>query len=132
MDARKYKVLVVDDDPDIREIVAAFLVAEGHHCDLAKDGVEALDKTNTGRFDAMITDFSMPRMNGVALASELLKQNSSFPVIIMTGSIDEVTTSKIASVGVRDFLYKPFSMTELGERFERMMRNHEAMQASAS
>ena len=131
MDTRRYKVLVVDDDPDIREIVASFLASEGHDCDLAKDGAEALDKTNAGRFDAIITDFSMPRMNGVALASELLKQNRSFPVIIMTGSIDEGTTEKIVSAGVSDLLYKPFSMSELGARFERMMRKHEALQASA-
>lgn len=129
MHDRKYKVLVVDDDPDIREIVASFLSSEGHLCHIAKDGAEALDKTHNDHFDALITDFRMPRMNGITLAGELLKRNKSFPVIIMTGSIDEVIAESIVSVGVSDFLYKPFTMVELGARFIRMMRNHEALQS---
>ena len=129
MNARKYKILVVDDDPDIREIVVSFLSSEGHLCHVAKDGAEALDKTHNDHFDALITDFRMPRMNGIALAGAVLKRDRSFPVIIMTGSIDEVTAESIVSAGVSDFLYKPFTMVELGARFMRMMRNHEPTQS---
>jgi len=76
MNARKYKILVVDDDPDIREIVVSFLSSEGHLCHVAKDGAEALDKTHNDHFDALITDFRMPRMNGIALAGAVLKTRS--------------------------------------------------------
>lgn len=127
---RKYKVLVVDDDPDIRELVSSFLSSEGHVCDVAKDGVEALEKTSRNQFDALITDFRMPRMNGLMLTGEVLKRNRSFPVIIMTGSINEATAESIISAGAKDFLYKPFTMVELGARFTRMMRRDETTLAS--
>jgi DNA-binding response OmpR family regulator len=130
MNDKKYKILVVDDDPDIREIVASFLSLEGHLCHVAKDGAEARDKTHNDHFDALITDFRMPRMNGITLAGEILKHDKSFPVIIMTGSIDEVSAESIVSVGASDFLYKPFTIVELGARFTRMMRIHESIQSS--
>lgn len=130
MYARKYKVLVVDDDPDIRELVSSFLSSEGHSCDVARDGAEALDKAHNNQFDAMITDFRMPRMNGLTLTGEVLKRDRAFPVLIMTGSIDEDTAESIISIGASDFLYKPFTMVELGARFAWMMRTHEDMQSS--
>ncbi|HMK60883.1 MAG TPA: response regulator [Dissulfurispiraceae bacterium] len=124
---RQYKVLIVDDDPDIRDLVAQFLSLEGHCCEMAEDGAQALDKAFNGQFDAMITDIRMPRMNGLKLADELLKNNRSFPVMIMTGEMDEATAKHIFSAGVKDFIYKPFSMVELGVRFTRMMRVNESL-----
>ncbi|HMK57365.1 MAG TPA: response regulator [Dissulfurispiraceae bacterium] len=132
MSTRKYKVLVVDDDPDIRDLVSQFLSLEGHFCEMAGDGAEALNKATNGQFDALITDIRMPRMNGLKLADEVLKGNNSLPVMIMTGEMDEVTAERIFSAGAKDFIYKPFSMVELGVRFARMMRENESVQTFIS
>jgi CheY-like chemotaxis protein len=126
MATRKYKVLVVDDDRDIRELVASFLSSEGHICQQAEDGVDALDKMREDQFDALITDIRMPRMNGILLTREILKHNETFPVLLMTGFADDTTDESVLSADVSNFLRKPFKPIDLVDKFTRMMHNQES------
>ena len=81
----KYKVLVVDDEEPLRNMVVAFLSREGHQCVTASNGVEALNKIHEDNVDAVITDIVMPQMNGIALTRELLRVYSKLPVILLEG-----------------------------------------------
>ncbi len=121
-----YKVLVVDDDESIRNLMVTLLAQKGYHCETATDGVEALDKISKTEFDAVVTDIVMPGMDGISLTQELLKRNQSLPVMTVTGYADEYSAETAMSSGAREFIKKPFSTAEFIIRFDKMMREHRA------
>jgi DNA-binding NtrC family response regulator len=125
MKTRKYKVLIVDDEPAMRDIIATLLSSDGHLCYTASDGIEALKRTEREYFDAVITDVVMPHMDGITLTKELLKRNPSLAVAVMTGFSNQYTAEDVAAVGASDFLNKPFAIDEFSARFVEMMREHE-------
>jgi len=122
--ASQYKVLVVDDEEPLKNVVAAFLSREGHQCETASNGTEALMKIRQSKFDAVITDIVMPQMNGIALTKELLSLYPKLPVMVMTGHSKEYPTELAMMAGARDFIEKPFSFNEFILRFNKMMRDH--------
>ena len=128
MESETYKVLVVDDEQGIREVICSTLSQRGHVCDQAADGQEALEKFSHEKYDAAVIDFSMPKMNGIVLMREILKIKPEFPIMIMTGfkdaqfegtSIDE----KAVAAGATDFLEKPFTIEGFWLRFYKMIEN---------
>jgi CheY-like chemotaxis protein len=125
MKTRKYKVLIVDDEPAMRDILATLLSSDGHLCYTASDGIEALNRTEREYFDAVITDVVMPNMDGITLTRELLKRNPSIAVAVMTGFSNQYSAEDVTAVGASDFLNKPFAIGELCVRFSEMMRDHE-------
>jgi len=132
MEPGTYKVLVVDDEEGVREIVCSVLRQRGNICDQASDGQEALEKLSREKYDAAVIDFSMPKMNGIVLMREILKSNPNFPVMIMTGFKDaqfegQPIDEKAVSDGAIDFLEKPFSIEGFWLRFYKMMENSKIM-----
>lgn len=119
-----YTVLIVDDDEEIKKIVSKFLTAEGHTCETASDGDEALDKAGKSDFDVVISDIKLPGIDGIVLTRELLKQHPGLQVMVMTGFADEYSEEEAIRAGAHDFIRKPFSLTELSSRFHKMMRDH--------
>jgi diguanylate cyclase (GGDEF)-like protein len=124
--ASHYKVLVVDDDESIRNLMVALLTQKGHHCETATNGLEALDRISKNGFDAVITDIVMPEMDGISLTEELLKRYHSLPVMTVTGYTEEYSAETAMASGAREFIRKPFSTTEFMLRFDKMMREHRA------
>ena len=122
---RRYNVLVVDDEEGARKMLGTLLSHSGHHCIQAVDGADALDKTMTNRFDAIITDIVMPKMDGITLTKELLRRTPKLPVMVMTGRDNEFSSITAIAAGAREFIKKPFSLTEFGTRFEKMMGDYE-------
>ena len=121
----RYKVLVVDDEEDVRKLLVNLLSKRGHQCLQAMDGADALGKAITIGFDVVITDIVMPKMSGIALAKELLKRNPNLPIMAMTGHNSEFATVTAMASGAREFIKKPFSLTEFNTRFDKMMSDHE-------
>ena len=80
------RVLVVDDAPLIREIIARTLRTAGHTIDTATDGQEALAKFREGKWDLVITDLFMPHMNGEELAAAIRAEAPGVPVVLLTGT----------------------------------------------
>jgi len=102
------RVLVVDDVAPVREAIAGLLVQDGFAVTTAIDGADALDQLVDGeRFDLVLSDIVMPRLDGHALARELATRRPGLPVILMTGYTDRLD----AGVGIR--LDKPFSREQL-------------------
>jgi diguanylate cyclase (GGDEF)-like protein len=124
-----YKILVVDDQETVRELIATLLFNYGHHCETAKDGIEALEKIAQGSFDAVVTDVVMPHMDGVALTRELVKLNSDLPIMVMTGQDHEDYAESAIAAGAWEFINKSFSYRELILRFNKMMLDHREKQA---
>ncbi len=120
----KYKILVVDDEESLRNMIVAFLSRNGHQCATAGNGIEALAKARQYKFDAVITDIVMPQMNGIALTKEVLSLYPKLPVMIMTGHSKEYPTELAMQAGARDFIGKPFSYDEFMLRFNKMMSDY--------
>jgi DNA-binding NtrC family response regulator len=122
----KYRVLVVDDEEGVRKLIVTLLTKQGHQCLQAADGVDALEKVRANEIDAVITDVVMPRMDGVSLTKELSKLAPRLPIIVMTGYSNEFSSITAMSAGAREFIKKPFSITEFTLRFQNMMSHHES------
>lgn len=113
---RKKTVLVADDDQSIRE---QLLMALEHSFEvlLAADGVEALGcyERNAERISALITDWQMPRMDGVELTLRLRHLNPHLPVIMMTGAFERAEFTRLGVLTNFTLLWKPFDLEELSE-----------------
>ena len=122
MESIKYGVLVVDDEEPIRNLVVTFLTRLGHWCVKATDGVDALVKMKKNKIDAIITDIKMPKMDGIKLTEEILKQYPGLPIMVMTGFAEENTAESAISAGAWEFIQKPFSAEELTIRLNKMVK----------
>lgn len=127
MKSSHYRILIVDDEKSIRDLLVQFLSSSGHKCATAGNGTEALDRLDQDRFDALITDVVMPEMDGITLTQEISKRYPSLPVMVVTGFSDEYSAQKAISAGAREFIKKPFSMVEFSLRLNKMMRDHEIL-----
>lgn len=108
----KQKVLIVDDDPQIRGLLQAFLEDEDFFVETATDGLNALEICNAHHFDAVLTDLSMPRMNGLMLL-QILFQREIRPAAIAL-SADSYLLQQAARMGV-SILSKPFDLDDVLE-----------------
>jgi CheY-like chemotaxis protein len=100
-------VLVVDDEPAIREVIATLLEDEGYLVRHAKDGLEALDAINGNRIDLIVSDVVMPRLDGASLVRKLRRRGHLTPVVLMSAVYADVDLP-----GVR-FVPKPFEIDRL-------------------
>jgi DNA-binding response OmpR family regulator len=122
-----YRILIVDDEQSIRNLLIQFLSASGYECATASNGTEALDRLGQNKFDAVITDVVMPVMDGITLTREISQKYLNIPVMVMTGLSDEYSAQKTISEGAREFIKKPFSIAEFLLRLNKMMRDHEIL-----
>jgi signal transduction histidine kinase/ActR/RegA family two-component response regulator len=107
------RVLVVDDEPIVRELVCTYLQGVVSKIEVAADGREGLDKFRNGRFDVVLTDRCMPRMNGDQLACEIKLQAPAMPIIMLTGFGDFMNAKAERPQGVDVVLNKPVKLLEL-------------------
>ena len=106
------KLLVVDDDQQIREIISHFLTIQGYHVAQADNGTQALKKCFKENFDVVVTDFQMPGMNGLSLTHRIHSVVPETPVIVMSGD-GSIGKNKALRFGATDFIQKPFVIQEL-------------------
>ncbi len=119
-----YKVLIIDDDEMIRNLLVSLFSKYGHNCETAQDGIEALEIIKKNSFDSAVIDITMPLMDGITLTKELVNLYPSLPVMIMTGHAEEHSAGSAIAAGAQEFIKKPFSIDELILRFEKMMRDN--------
>jgi DNA-binding response OmpR family regulator len=110
---RRYRILVVDDDPDARDIVAAALVETGYAVDVASDGFEAVAKLQGVVPDLVLTDLMMPGMHGVDLAQWIRTYKAGLPVIVLTGRETYGLRTDAEAYGAIACLVKPVNLEEL-------------------
>jgi CheY-like chemotaxis protein len=110
---RLLKILVVDDQPVLCELLAECLSTDGHHVTTAEDPRKALDLFRTGSFDLVITDHAMEGLTGAELATEIKKLAPSIPVLLLTGYRDLGSEGDINCGGADVVLGKPISHIEL-------------------
>lgn len=117
------KILIVDDNPEIREIIEILLNGEDFHTIQAKDGVEALKMLKNQAFDLIILDIMMPHMNGYQTCLEIRKQSNA-PILFLSARTKESDKTLGFSSGGDDYLAKPFSYSELISRVKALIRRY--------
>jgi two-component system, OmpR family, response regulator len=120
------RILLVDDEQSIQTLLSYPLRKDGYHVTSALDGSEALRRFEEGRFDLVILDLMLPRMNGVDVCRQL-RSRSQVPIIMLTAKGSE--TDKVAGleVGADDYITKPFSMREFRSRVKAALRRSRMM-----
>ncbi|HCF61358.1 MAG TPA: DNA-binding response regulator, partial [Myxococcales bacterium] len=102
------KALVVDDEPNLRRVLAAMLKREGYEVTVAEDGVQALAELRKNGADVVVTDQVMPKMDGISLLKAVLADFPEVPVIMITahGTVDSAVEA--IKLGAFDYITKPF------------------------
>jgi len=117
------KILIVDDDPHIRELVTVFLKREGFDVQEAGDGVQALSTLDSVKIDLAIIDVMMPNMDGWELCQEL-KATFDMPVLMLTARGETSQKLKGFQLGTDDYLVKPFEPLEMVARVKALLKRY--------
>ena len=118
------KILVVDDEAEIRSLLAAVLQSKGYEVVTAADGAAALQAVPRERPAVILMDLSMPRMNGMDALPEIKRLDAEVPVIICTAHADLATAVRAMKLGAYDYLTKPFDVELLILTLERAVERH--------
>jgi DNA-binding response OmpR family regulator len=128
-------VLVVEDDVDIGRLVTLQLAELGCECKLVDDGITALGEAQAGRYDLVVLDVMLPRMDGLEICRRLRAGERYTPVLMLTAKSSELDRVLGLELGADDYLTKPFSMPELAARVKNILRRaqrHAAQQEAAA
>ena len=117
-------VLVVEDEPDIRNLIVHHLVREGFRCRTATTGAEALQRVRTATPDLVVLDLMLPEMDGFEVCRRLRSAaaTAAIPIIMLTAKADEVDRIVGLEMGADDYVAKPFSPKELVARVRAVLR----------
>ena len=115
------KLLIVDDEFRIRELIKKYAVYEGHEVDEAQDGEQAVLKCRNNTYDLIILDIMMPKLDGFAAAAAI-RRFSSTPIIMLSAKGEEYDRLSGFEAGVDDYVVKPFSPKELMMRVSAVLR----------
>ena len=119
--SRSPHILVVDDDREIRDLVARFLTRHGYRVDTAGDGRAMMQTLGDGRFDLVVLDLMLPGEDGLSLCRRL-RADSNLPVIMLTAIGEETDRIIGLEMGADDYLAKPFNPRELLARIKAVLR----------
>jgi len=115
-------ILVVDDEPGVRDLISDALNLVGLSSITAAHGMEALTKLRDNQVDLMILDINMPTMDGYEVLERMRDQGSRTPVIVLTARLDREDTKRAFQLGADDFVRKPFGIEELTLRVNAILR----------
>lgn len=116
------RILIVEDDADVRELVRIVLREEGHAVDTARDATEGLGLAMTNDYDAVVLDIRLPDGNGVDIARTLRRESRFVPILMLTANRTPSDTVRGLDAGADDYLGKPFDVTELKARVRSLLR----------
>jgi CheY-like chemotaxis protein len=109
------KVLVVDDEPEVRLVLSEFLESRGFEVATAESGAKALDVVDEVSPHVVLLDVTMPEMDGIETLKRLTALKPGLPIIMVTANADVDVTSKLLALGAADYIPKPFDLDYLGQ-----------------
>ena len=118
------KLLIVDDEVKIREMIAKYAIHEGFDIDMASDGLEAVEMCEKNHYDLIVMDIMMPNLDGFSAVKDIKKIHENIPVIMLSALGEEYDKVHGFDLGIDDYVVKPFSSKEL------MMRIHAILKRS--
>ena len=128
----KKQVLIVDDEPNLRKILAAQLSRDGYEVMLAEDGEQGLSMLREHHIDLVVTDLKMPKVDGMTLLREALKETPDLPIVMITahGTVD--TAVEALKLGAFDYLTKPFDKDEVRQVVAKALKTRALAQEEAT
>jgi len=124
--SQKHRILVVDDEPNIREVVELYLRREGYEVEVTADGAMALAAIEQRTPDLIVLDLMLPVLGGMQLTRALRQGEYDIPIIMLTAKVSEEDKIAGLEVGADDYLTKPFSPKELVARVKAVLRRASA------
>ncbi|MGN0649706.1 MAG: response regulator transcription factor [Oscillospiraceae bacterium] len=118
-----YKILVVDDEENIREVIKEYAEFEGHEVDEACDGMQAVEMAKANTYDIIIMDVMMPRLDGYSACKEIRK-TSQTPVLMLSARGEEYDKLFGFELGIDDYVVKPFSPKEVMARINAIIKRN--------
>jgi DNA-binding response OmpR family regulator len=112
---RPGKILLVDDDPEVRMATRDFLSCKGYEVEVAEGGREALRMLDVSLADVVLLDVAMPDMDGMETLKRIVATYPAMPVIMVTANADIGITSKVLQLGAADYVPKPFDLDYLDQ-----------------
>lgn len=128
----KAKLLVVEDDPNLGDILNEYLTMKGYSTTLCRDGEEGWSKFKKGAYDLCILDIMMPKKDGFTLGKEIKKVEEDLPIIYLTAKNLKDDVIEGLKIGADDYITKPFSMEELLLRINAILRRSMKSEAVSS
>lgn len=116
------KLLVVEDEKDLNEIITKELIVSGYVVDSCFDGQQAYEYLTLGDYDGAVLDIMLPKMNGFELLGKLRNQGIQTPILFLTARNDKNDIIKGLDMGADDYIFKPFDLDELLARIRVMLR----------
>jgi DNA-binding NtrC family response regulator len=120
------KILVVDDEPGIRRFLID-LFSGNHQCDTADRAEQAFEYLEVEKYDAIITDVSMPGLGGIAVLKRIKERHPETPVIVISGRVSEEDAKTIAEMGAFAFFAKPFNLDEVQDALVRAIAHRQRL-----
>lgn len=122
------RILIVDDDDEIRDLLEFDVRASGYFVDTAKDGMEGLNKALNNTYDLILLDVMMPKMNGFDVCKNIRQAKLAIPILMLTakGTIDDKTEG--FDCGADDYLVKPFDIQEVLLRIRVLLRRNQIVE----
>lgn len=117
------KILVIEDDIDIQELIKEFLVSQEYEVDVASDGIEGISMFNENEYNLVMLDIMLPNIDGYSLC-KMIRAKSDVPIMMLTALDDEKDEVKGFELGVDDYITKPFSFNILIRRVEAVLRRY--------
>ena len=121
------KILIVDDEPTIRETLSLVLREENYQCELAENGAEGLNRVKEKNFDLIITDLKMPEMGGLELMERAMTISPKTSVIIITAYASLESAIQALQFGAYDYIIKPLDFDDVILRINRLMEHRELL-----
>ncbi len=119
------RVLIMDDEPDLREIWAEELTHAGHKVRTAPDAIEGMKLIGLHAFDIILLDFNMPRLSGLEMLKRLRGVEADLPIVVITGIADPTVNRAVKEAGATGVFGKPISLKELTGIVSRFARQTE-------
>jgi two-component system, OmpR family, response regulator QseB len=124
------RVLIVEDDPELSDMLAGLLSDEGYDVAVARDGQRALHLGLTQPYDVMVLDRGLPAIEGLDLLGRLRRSGVSTPTLVLSALGNPADRVEGLDAGAEDYLSKPFDLDELLARLRALLRRHEALAES--
>ncbi len=116
------KVLIVEDDQDLANMVRSYLVFEHHAVEMVGEGGEANDRLKTFAYDLIVLDWGLPGLSGLDILRQFRSRGGTTPILMLTGKDTLVEKESGLDAGADDYLTKPFHMKEFGARVRALLR----------
>jgi DNA-binding response OmpR family regulator len=121
------KILIVEDDKDIIDLIEIHLNDLGYQMDSAYDGEDGLEKAVSGEYSLIILDIMLPKLEGFEVCKRIRESNKALPILLLTSKSEELDKILGLELGANDYITKPFSIRELLARIKANLRSVEAV-----